>query len=111
MESIHCNVTNIGLLMILENFEIEKLCKYFSHTETKKASIFGSYARGQAGASSDLDILIEFEPSISLLTFVKYKRELEKLLGKKVDLLTPNSISPHILPKIQKDLKLIYERK
>ena len=94
--------------MILENSAIEIVCNYLAKTETKRASIFGSYARGEA---SDLDLLVEFEPSISLLTFVRYKRELENLLGKKVDLLTPASISPYIFPKIQKDLKLIYERK
>jgi predicted nucleotidyltransferase len=97
--------------MILENSAIEIVCNYLAKTETKRASIFGSYARGEAIQSSDLDLLVEFEPSISLLTFVRYKRELEKLLGKKVDLLTPASISPYIFPKIQKDLKLIYERK
>ncbi|MBK6606445.1 MAG: nucleotidyltransferase family protein [Leptospiraceae bacterium] len=97
--------------MILENSAIEIVCNYLAKTETKRASIFGSYARGEAIQSSDLDLLVEFEPSISLLTFVRYKRELENLLGKKVDLLTPASISPYIFPKIQKDLKLIYERK
>ena len=75
--------------MILENSAIEIVCNYLAKTETKRASIFGSYARGEAIQS----------------------RELENLLGKKVDLLTPASISPYIFPKIQKDLKLIYERK
>ncbi len=97
--------------MILEDSTIETVCDYLAKTETVRASIFGSYARGDASQTSDLDLLVEFEPSISLLTFVRYKRELEKLLGKKVDLLTPASISPYIFPKIQKDLKLIYERK
>lgn len=97
--------------MFLEKSAIEIVCNYLANTETIRASIFGSYARGEAQQSSDLDLLVEFEPSISLLTFVRYKRELEKLLGRKVDLLTPASISPYIFPKIQQDLKLIYERK
>ncbi len=97
--------------MFLENSAIQIVCSYLANTETIRASIFGSYARGEAKQSSDLDLLVEFEPSISLLTFVRYKRELENLLGRKVDLLTPASISPYIFPKIQKDLKLIYERK
>ena len=97
--------------MLLEDSTIEIVCAFLAKTETKKASVFGSYARGDAEETSDLGLLVEFEPSISLITFVRYKRELEKLLGKKVDLLTPASISPYILPSIEKDLKIIYERK
>lgn len=97
--------------MILENSEIEKVCNYLAKTETIRASLFGSYSKGEAKLSSDIDLLVEFEPSISLLTFIRYKRELETILGKKIDLLTKDSISTYIFPTIQKDLKLIYERK
>lgn len=97
--------------MLIEEDDLQTICRYLSKTETSKASLFGSYSRGDADSASDVDILIEFSPSISMLTFIRYKRELEALLGKKIDLLTPASISPYILPKIQKDLRLIYERK
>lgn len=97
--------------MLLKDSTITIIRNYLSKTETKKASIFGSYSRGDAKLNSDIDILVEFEPVISMLKFVRYKRELEELLGKKVDLLTPKSISPYIFPLIQKDLKTIYERK
>ena len=56
----------------------------FLQKQKPKESVFGSYARGDAEETSDLDLLVEFEPSISLITFVRYKRELEKLLGKKL---------------------------
>ncbi len=46
-----------------------------------------------------------------MITLVRYKRELERILGKRVDLLTKESISPYIFPLIEKDLKLFYARK
>mgnify|MGYP001589295953 CR=1 FL=1 len=96
--------------MILDNAVLQIISKYLSQTEAKRASLFGSYAKGDAKEESDLDILIEFDPTVSLLKFVRYKREMENLTGKKIDLLTPNSISSHIYPLIQKDLQVFYER-
>lgn len=84
---------------------------FLAKTETLKASYFGSYWRGEANFNSDLDLLVEFEPIISMITLVRYKRELERILGKRVDLLTKESISPYIFPLIEKDLKLFYARK
>ena len=52
----------------------------------KRAGIFGSVARGEDRADSDVDILVEIEGRMSLLDFVGLKLELEDLLGRKVDL-------------------------
>jgi len=60
----------------------------------KKASVFGSFARGENKKSSDIDILVEFEGGKTLLDLVGLEMELEKKLGRKVDLITYNSISP-----------------
>ncbi len=52
----------------------------------KKAELFGSLARGQGHADSDVDLLIEFTtPRVSLLTLNGVKNRLEELLGSKVD--------------------------
>ena len=67
----------------------------------KKAGIFGSYARGTAKKSSDIDILIEFNDS--LLTLVGIERELKKKLRKKVDLLTYKGINPYLKKYILSD--------
>ncbi len=63
--------------------------------DVKKAAIFGSYARGEAGRSSDADLLVEFNKPKGL-EFVKLKLALERILKRKVDLLTYASINPHI---------------
>jgi predicted nucleotidyltransferase len=47
--------------------------------------IFGSVARGEAGANSDVDLLVEFEPGRSLLDLAGLELDLQDLLGCKVD--------------------------
>ena len=59
----------------------------------KKAAIFGSFARGEAKASSDVDILIEYQgKNKTLFDLVDLKAELEDVLRRKVDLVTYSSI-------------------
>ncbi len=59
----------------------------------KRAAIFGSFARGEAKAKSDIDLLIEYKTADkSLFDLVDLKSELEASLGRKVDLVTYNSI-------------------
>ena len=58
--------------------------------------IFGSYAREEATASSDIDMLVDFNQSIDLLDFVRLKYELEDIFGKSVDLGTPNGLKKTI---------------
>jgi predicted nucleotidyltransferase len=48
--------------------------------------VYGSVARGQATAQSDLDLLVEWEPDRSLLDVVGLKQDLEDLLGVTVDI-------------------------
>ena len=77
------------------------------HNELKKYSIkdlymFGSYARGDAGNESDIDILIDFEPNvqIGLFTFAKIRRRLSELLDMEVDLVTVEAIRPEMKEEI-----------
>ena len=95
--------------MIQESIR-NRIVKFFRDTEIERAYLFGSYSRNEEIPGSDLDILVNVNPEIGYLKFVRYQRELSELLGIQVDLLTQDSISPHILPFIQEDLRLIYER-
>ncbi len=59
----------------------------------KHAAIFGSFARGDAKANSDVDFLIEYKTkNKSLFDLVDLKSELEGILGRKVDIVTYSSI-------------------
>ena len=68
----------------------------------KKAGIFGSYARGEAKKSSDIDMLIEYPQGMGL-EFFGVQLKLEEGLGLKVDLLTYKGLSPYLKDYIMKD--------
>ena len=68
-----------------------------------RSSLFGSYARSEQTNDSDIDILIEFEKGKSLLDLVGLEMDLQEVLGKKVDVLTYKSVSPHLKEYITKD--------
>ncbi len=97
--------------MKLSNEEIKTIRDYFRDTPVLKAFLFGSFSREDALNDSDIDILVELDYSKHIgLGFVKMKLDLEEKLHKKIDLVSSNSISKHILPFINNDKKLIYER-
>jgi predicted nucleotidyltransferase len=73
----------------------------------KRASLFGSLARGEDREDSDIDILVEFEAGKSLLDLAGLKIELEELLGRRVDLLTFNSLHPLLKDKILKEQPIL----
>jgi predicted nucleotidyltransferase len=95
----------------LSNKEIKTIRDYFRNTPVLKAFLFGSFSREDALDDSDVDILVELDYTKHIgLGFVKMKIDLEDKLHKKIDLVSSNSISKHILPFINNDKKLIYER-
>jgi len=91
---------------------IKKVKPILEKQGVKKAALFGSQARGDAKKRSDVDMLIEYEKdNKSLLDFVGLKLDLEKILRKKVDLLTYNSIHPLLKNIILGEQKIIYEKR
>ena len=69
----------------------------------KKIGIFGSFANGNAAETSDIDLIVELEKPIGF-KFVELAEFLEKLLGRKVDLLTPAGIKGIRIPGIAKSI-------
>ena len=65
--------------------------------------VFGSVARGQSDADSDLDVLVKLKPGYSLLDIIAIKQDLEDLLGCEVDVVTETAISPYIREAVLKE--------
>ncbi len=82
------------------------LTEYLQTQPVRKAYLFGSYARGEEDATSDIDLLLELDDRVGVFKFTSIQLKLEELLGKKVDLVSTKGISKHILPFIDKDKRL-----
>ncbi|MGI6649379.1 MAG: nucleotidyltransferase family protein [Bacillota bacterium] len=66
--------------------------------------IFGSFARGEANESSDIDILVEFSDSVDIFHFIRLKYFLAGILGRRVDLVTPEALKPLIKDQILQEV-------
>lgn len=68
--------------------------------------VFGSAARDELRPDSDVDVLVEFDPDshIGIFGFVRLQRHLESLLGRTVDLATPEALKKHIRDQILREL-------
>jgi predicted nucleotidyltransferase len=97
--------------MNLDNPTLEAIQEYFRTRPVLNAYLFGSYVRGLADNQSDIDILVDLDYSQRIgLGFVQMQIDLERILKKKVDLVSSNSLSTYIKPIVDKEKKLIYAR-
>lgn len=77
--------------------EILRVCaKYGAHN----VRVFGSVARGEADADSDVDFLVDMEPGRSLFDLGGLQYELERLLGCRVDVVTGPGLKPRIRARV-----------
>lgn len=69
------------------------------------AALFGSVARGEAGPRSDLDILIELDPKLSLdiFAYAGLKRYVAELFGGRVDVVNKDALKPHLRGPVSAD--------
>lgn len=75
--------------------------------KVKEIGIFGSYIKGEQRKRSDLDILIEFEDSPDLYTYIEIKNFISKALRIKVDLVMKSALKPYIGKLILKEVVYI----
>ena len=100
--------------MYLTEQELETIRAYFrTKPPVLKAWLFGSYARGEADAKSDVDLLVDLNVdgfTGSVLEFFGWRDDLADLLEKKVDVVAPSKRPSKFKSRIAADLTLVYEQ-
>jgi predicted nucleotidyltransferase len=95
--------TERGILSLIEAHE-EQIRAF----GVRRLGLFGSFLRGQQDQNSDVDLLVEFDAGRKTFdAFINLAFFLEDLLGRRVELVTPESLSPHIGPHILKEVKYV----
>jgi len=87
----------------------DKILPILKKYGVKRAGVFGSVVTGEAKEESDVDILVELPDSASLLEQAGLELDLEAALGRKVDVLTYNSIYYLLREKILSEEIRVYE--
>jgi predicted nucleotidyltransferase len=76
----------------------------------KSIGLFGSFLRNEADEDSDVDLLVDFHSGKkSFDNFMDLAFYLEDLFGRKVEIVTPQSLSKHIGPHILKEVEIVYQ--
>lgn len=69
--------------------------------------VFGSVARGEAGADSDVDLLVELVPGRTLLDLIGFKQEAEDILGRSVDAVAPRFLKDRIRTRALREARVL----
>jgi len=88
---------------------MKKLADFCERNHIRRLALFGSAVHGDFGPTSDVDVLVEFEPGhVPGLAFFGMETELSKIFGRKVDLNTPQFLSQYFRERVQKEAEELY---
>ena len=92
----------------LNRGQLEEFCR---QRHIRRLALFGSVLRDDFGPTSDVDVLVEFQPQHTPgLAFFQIEEDLAALLGRKVDLNTAQSLSPHFRDEVLAEAEVMYEQ-
>lgn len=76
----------------------------------ERLSMFGSAARNELTPTSDIDLLVEYEPDapVGYFSMARHMRELSEIVGCPVDLCTRNGLKDYIRREVDASARLIY---
>lgn len=87
----------------------DKIIEFCRKHHIQKLAFFGSVLRSDFRSDSDIDVLVEFEPDhVPGLAFFAMEEELAEILGRKVDLNTPQFLSKYFRDKVTKEAVVEY---
>ena len=92
--------------MTIDRKTVRDIC---TRNDIVRLRLFGSYATGEEMPESDVDLIADFSGRKSLLDLVRIEREFSERLGRKVDLLTENALSPYLRESILRQATVVYE--
>jgi hypothetical protein len=86
--------------------QIETFCRA---NGIRRLALFGSVIRDDFRPESDIDVLVEFQPGIRVgLAFIRMQDELSTILGHRVDLNTPGSLSKYFRAEVLREAEALY---
>jgi predicted nucleotidyltransferase len=87
----------------------DRIADFCRRHHIRRLSIFGSALRDDFDADSDVDVLVEFEPGyVPGFAFFAMETELSEILGRQVDLNTPNFLSRYFRDKVLREAEVQY---
>ncbi len=91
---------------------LDEIRAYCATQPIYKLSLFGSMLRGEATPESDVDLLVEFQAGGKITYFDLYyiQTALQSIIGREVDLLTPDAISQYFRDDVMAQAEVIYEQ-
>ena len=110
MENIvyFCNVKLLEQMTAKVANITKQISDYLASQPVWGAWLFGSYARGEQRKDSDIDILVDFDPTVGLFKYAAIYTDLKELLDCEVDLVHDGALKPYATA--DRDKILIYER-
>lgn len=87
-----------------------RIAEFCRKHHIRKLALFGSVLRSDFMPQSDVDVLVEFDPGRTPgLSFFSMERELSEILGRKVDLNTPQFMSPYFRDEAAAEAEVLYD--
>ena len=97
---------------LAEHLPTDEIAEYCARQPILRLSVFGSAAKEELRPDSDIDLLVEYMPDapVGLIAMSGHRLDLIDIVGREVDLCTPNGLSKYIRDEVLASARPIYEK-